>query len=48
MKKTQATYYQAPLFDVVEVDVEHGFSGSYGDPGEPGQDSGFNDFDGDL
>ena len=48
MKRTQTNDYQAPMLDVVEFDVEQGFSASYGDFGEPGQDSDYNDFDGDL
>lgn len=47
MKKTN--YYHTPDFEVVELEVEQGYSLSdYGDYGEPGQDSGYNDYDGDL
>lgn len=45
MKKT---FYTAPSLEVEEVKVEYGFIGSYGDEGEPGQDSGYNDTDFDL
>lgn len=44
MKKTDLLYYETPLLEVVEVDVEQGFavSGnapSYGDPSYDGFDS---------
>ncbi|MBR4028945.1 MAG: hypothetical protein IKJ08_05115 [Alistipes sp.] len=42
--------YSAPALEVQDVEVEMGFaiSSSYGDYGEPGQDSGYNDSDFDL
>lgn len=48
MKRVQTTNYQAPSAEVVELEVERGFSASYGDAGDAGQDSGYNDYDGDL
>lgn len=48
MKRTQTIDYQAPSVDVLELDVEQGFSASYGESGEPGQDSGYNDSDWEL
>lgn len=48
MKRTQTVDYQAPSADILELEVEQGFSASYGDYGEPGQDSGYNDSDWDL
>lgn len=48
MKRTQTVDYQAPSADVLELEVEQGFSASYGDVGEPGQDSDYNDSDWDL
>ena len=47
MKKLNELY-EAPRVEVTEMQVEQCIlSGSYGDPGEPGQDSGYNypDFD---
>ena len=37
MKKTDLLYYEAPIVEVVEVDVEQGFSVSDNDPnfGDP-------------
>ena len=47
MKKLNELY-QAPCIEVTEMLVEQCIlAGSYGDPGAPGQDSGFIDF-GDL
>lgn len=44
MKKFNALY-EAPRVEVTEMQVEQCIlSGSYGDAGEPGQDSGFLDF----
>lgn len=42
--------YSAPTLEVQELEVEMGFSmsSSYGDYGEPGQDSGYNDSDFEL
>lgn len=41
--------YTAPELSVEYVKVEQGFSlSNYGDYGEPGQDSGYNDNDWDL
>ena len=48
MRRTQIIGYQAPDMDVMELEVEIGFSASYGDYGEPGQDSGYNDYDDEL
>jgi len=48
MRRTQTNDYQAPNIDVMELEVERGFSASYGDYGEPGQDSGYNDYEEDL
>ncbi len=42
------TTYTTPSLWVEEVKVENGFIGSYGDDGQPGQDSGYNDYEGDL
>jgi hypothetical protein len=44
MKKTDLLYYETPLLEVVEVDVEQGFAASdndpsYGDPVYGGFDS---------
>lgn len=48
MKKLNDAY-EAPCMVVTEMQVEQCvLSGSYGDPGEPGQDSGYNDPDFDL
>ncbi len=45
MKKT----YTQPAIDIENVVVENGIAVSYGEPGYPGQDSGFNDgYDEDL
>ena len=41
--------YVAPSLDVEQIEVEHGFGLSgFGDSGDPGQDSGYNDYDEDL
>jgi len=40
--------YTSPELLVEYVEVEQGFSASYGDLGEPGQDSGYNDSDWEL
>lgn len=40
--------YTEPSLSVEYVEVEQGFSASYGDYGEPGQDSGYNDSDWEL
>ena len=45
MKKT---IYTAPALEGEYVEVERGFSASYGDAGDAGQDSGYNDYEGDL
>lgn len=48
MKKLNEIY-EAPCVEVTEMQVEQSvLSGSYGDAGEPGQDSGYNDPDFDL
>lgn len=48
MKKLNDAY-EAPCMVVTEMQVEQCIlNGSYGDPGEPGQDSGYNDPDFDL
>ncbi|MBQ6689493.1 MAG: hypothetical protein IJN02_09720 [Bacteroidales bacterium] len=48
MKKMKAVY-EAPFLEVTEIQVEQCvLIGSYGDEGEPGQDSGYNDPDFDL
>lgn len=39
--------YTMPAVIVEDVAVENGFTGSYGDQGDAGQDSDFNDY-GDL
>ncbi len=44
----EKTIYSTPAITVEDVMVEHGYSYSYGDYGEPGQDSGYNDYDDDL
>lgn len=48
--KHEVKMYSTPTLEVQEVEVEMGFaiSSSYGDYGEPGQDSGYNDSDFDL
>lgn len=48
MKRNQTVDYQAPDVEVLELEVEQGFSASFGGNGKPGQDSGYNDYDGDL
>lgn len=48
MKRTQTYDYQAPDMDIMELAVEQGFTASYGDVGDPGQDSGYNDSDWEL
>lgn len=35
--------YSAPELEVISATVEHGFEGSYGDPGEAGGDYDIND-----
>lgn len=41
--------YVAPSLDVEQIEVERGFGLSgFGDSGDPGQDSGYNDYDEDL
>jgi hypothetical protein len=49
MKRCEKVY-SAPMFDVQELKMERGFSlsSTYGDYGEPGQDSGYNDSDFEL
>lgn len=48
MKKMKEVY-EAPFLEVTEIQVEQCvLIGSYGDEGEPGQDSGYNDPDFDL
>lgn len=48
MKKLNELY-DAPCMEIIDMQVEQCIlTGSYGAPGEPGQDSGYNDFDGDL
>lgn len=48
MKKLNELY-EAPCIEVMQMQVEQCvLAGSYGDPGEPGQDSGFIDFGEDL
>lgn len=48
--KFEVKVYSAPILEVQELEVEMGFSmsSSYGDYGEPGQDSGYNDSDFEL
>lgn len=48
MKRDQTIEYEAPNADVLELEVEQGFSLSFGDEGEPGQDSGYNDYEDEL
>ena len=43
--KNMNLFYEAPCMEIAEMQVEQCvLSGSYGDPGKPGQDSGYNDF----
>ncbi|MBQ8493460.1 MAG: hypothetical protein IJ464_04185 [Alistipes sp.] len=43
------TIYTAPALTIEDVMVERGFNLSgFGDNGEPGQDSGYNDYDDEL
>lgn len=43
------TFYTAPTLEVEYAEVEQGFSLSgFGDSGNPGQDSGYNDYEEDL
>lgn len=48
--KSEVKNYSAPAIEVQDVEVEMGFSysSSYGDYGEPGQDSDYNDSDFEL
>jgi hypothetical protein len=48
--KFEEKVYSAPTLEVQKLEVEMGFSmsSSYGDYGEPGQDSGYNDSDFEL
>lgn len=48
--KSKVKSYSTPELEVQEVEVEMGFSlsSSYGESGEPGQDSGYNDSDFEL
>lgn len=48
--KREVLKYSAPTLEVQEVEVELGFSisSTYGDYGEPGQDSGYLDSDFEL
>lgn len=48
--KSEVEKYSAPTLEVQDVDVEMGFSisSAYGDYGEPGQDSDYNDSDFEL
>ena len=45
---TEIKGYEAPNFDVVLAVVEAGFSLSFGDAGEAGQDGDIFDYDGEL
>lgn len=45
---TEIMGYEAPNFDVIETVVEAGFSLSFGDAGEAGQDGDIFDYDGEL
>ena len=45
---TEIKGYEAPNFDVIETVVEAGFSLSFGDAGEAGQDGDIFDYDGEL
>lgn len=46
MKKV---FYTQPTIEIENVVVESGIAASpFGDYGDPGQDSGYNDFDGEL
>ena len=42
MKKV---FYTQPTIEIEKVVVESGIAASYGDPGDPGQDSDYNDPD---
>ena len=43
--KKENMFYDAPCMEMSEMQVEQCvLSGSYGAPGNPGQDSGYNDF----
>ena len=46
--KSTLKKYSVPQMEVQELEVERGFSLSYGGEGEPGQDSGYNDTDFEL
>lgn len=48
--KSKIKNYSAPALEVQDVEVEMGFSlsSTYGDYGEPGQDSDYNDSDFEL
>lgn len=48
--KSEVHKYSAPTLEVQELEVELGFSisSAYGDYGEPGQDSDYNDSDFEL
>lgn len=48
MKRIETKNYESPEFEILEVQVESGFSTSYGDLGDAGQDSDYNDYGGDL
>lgn len=41
-------FYTMPAIEVEDVAVENGFTGSYGDEGAPGQNSGYNDYENEL
>lgn len=47
--KKQNELYEAPCIEVMQMQVEQCvLAGSYGDPGDPGQDSGYLNPDFDL
>ena len=46
--KSTLKKYSVPQMEMQELEVERGFSLSYGGEGEPGQDSGYNDSDFEL
>lgn len=46
--KKEFRKYSVPVLEMQELEVERGFSLSYGGEGEPGQGSGYNDSDFEL
>lgn len=49
--KTKTINYEAPFMEVAQVEVESGIAFStreYGEAGYAGQESGYNDYEGDL